>query len=156
MSDISSLTEQLASAKKRYAEIRVRLKALAAEQLSLSDETNTLHARSYSGSFVGIIPDLQEELARARRIEQDAACRVVVFVERGVFTNPLETWVVDKVTPKRICIRPTGSTRTEQFDRITGSHRWRDEVIDLAATFPEGVDSFVANRKIEATPVIVS
>ena len=58
---------------------------------------------------------------------------------RGVLDGEKE-WIVDKITAKRIYIRVKGDHRSVYYTRETGAGTSKyDGVIDLEATFPEGV-----------------
>lgn len=86
---------------------------------------------------------LAAELARARLAEADKSARAVVFVASHGY-HGLPT-VVAGVTDKWITVRRAGSPDADTKYAVTDGRcfaSYRSEVLDLAATFPEGVAAY--------------
>jgi hypothetical protein len=88
--------------------------------------------------YSGELARAKSELAAAERDEADKTLPRVVWAEG--FEPQDGDWVLEKVTPKRICVRKAGSNETELFNH-DGMHisRGRKLRIDIEKTFPEGL-----------------
>ena len=94
--------------------------------------------------YGGELARAKSKLADAKRDEADKTLPRVVWQEghspRDEYQRHDGDWVLEKVTPKRICIRKAGLGQTELFNR-DGTHisRGRKLRIDIEKTFPEGL-----------------
>lgn len=92
---------------------------------------------------MSVLASLDSELRLARMAEADKSARAVVFtVVRPGERLPV---VVAGVTDKWITVRRVGSPDADTKYAVTDGRcfaSYRSEVLDLAATFPEGVAAY--------------
>jgi hypothetical protein len=136
------------SDKRSSVEIRQELEDSRAKLESLEGERDRIEKRlkeikpeierlggGFFGRSDGRITRLEGYLSLALLCEEDAEKPRVVFSKAPSWGSE---YVVSRVTPKRIFLRSPGSKREEQYYKdgtaVSGS-----SVIDIAATFPEGL-----------------
>lgn len=91
----------------------------------------------------GEIEQARRKIASLTLRLADCEARRVVWQTSPYFYRG-EEFVVHKVTQKRIYIRPAGNPR-EMYYNKDGTRGNTDGVIDVAATFPEGLENFKCN-----------
>ena len=95
-------------------------------------------------SWGGEIRSLQDELKCSLEYQADQKRRIVVFSD-GVDEG---NYCVDSVSKSMFCIRRVGEDRCLRYRKADGkplaSYR---HAVDMAATFPEGVDAYAAAHK---------
>lgn len=120
------------------------IQVLKARQEKITQEAHKIYKESSTyghGRYVtGKLVDLRKELAVLERLIQDDELRVVVFIDSPAWRKDV-TYIVDKLTKKRIYIREKGIAKSTFYDRTDGTSAYSG-TIDIAATFPEGVDNF--------------
>jgi hypothetical protein len=141
---------------------KAKLQALKAEAHTLSQRKRELHdeidqiehrIHQLYGGFGGWgeIKQAKEAIKLAELKERDKVARLVVWsVEpaRYLHGGNDEPFIVDKVTPKRIYVRRRGETNSEYYNKDGGSGRdYINTKIDIAATFPEGIDEYAKANK---------
>lgn len=94
----------------------------------------------------GLIDQAKTKLKQACRDLIDSGARKVVWATPPSWSCRQEdkTYVVVKVTPKRVYIREAGTDREKYHDKLAGNGNSKyDGKIDIEKTFPEGLDNFI-------------
>ena len=131
----SQLRAQIESAKFLHAEA-VELVAKLEKQLEEAKKQVKLFGGSGWDRTAGLIRELEHELARALRRENDATLPKVVWVEGTHKSFNGDNWIVSSITKKSIVIRQLGDERRELFNLDgTCKQNYRSSKIDLKATF---------------------
>lgn len=100
----------------------------------------------------GTIPEAREKLAKAARMIEDFDKPLVYWSKYSGneyaestatpsgWSRDLPTYIVEKVTKKRIYVRKKGEDQSLQFEHDgTNVGRYQRDRIDIAKTFPQGV-----------------
>lgn len=150
---MSDAEDKLAAAATELKVLRDEYAVLVKRKTELEAELATVGTRLKQlrnpwGCNSGQIPDAERRVKLAELVVKDSASRQVVWKKEG-YGHRGRTYVVTRVTPKRIYVREAGSgLREAQYDRDTGTTRWSgDGGIDLEKTFPEGIDEFAKQQK---------
>lgn len=126
----------LAKVEREASAVAKRIKILEVELADLRERQRDLCGGFHSNGRVGVARRVLEE---AERYEADETLPVVVWKSRkvGEFAHGM---VVCKVTPKAITIRRPGHLHAYKFHHDgTSYQRWLHSVIDITATFPDGL-----------------
>jgi hypothetical protein len=131
----SELRAQIESAKFLQAEA-VELVPKLEKQLEDAKKQVEHYAGSGWKRTAGMIRELEHELERALRRENDATLPKVVWVEGTHSSYNGNNWIVSNVTAKSIVLRQFGDERRELFNLDgTSKQGYRSSKIDLKATF---------------------
>lgn len=138
---------ELQRANKRAGRLKDMLASMEQRKTRLTAELHNLVGGPWD-RYGGQIQQMRSNLVVAESIQHDASKRQVVFSAKPArygYGTVIPPFVVDKVTKALVYIRPEGDTRPWRYKKadgtgITGSEY--DGIIDIAATFPEGVDNF--------------
>lgn len=145
--EVDTLRSQLSAKRKDIEEIDRSIAAMESAKEQAVLEAEKVYKRSSGFSYSsenGLLVEAKKTLVQLQRDKADESARLVVF--ETLPWGDTKAHVVDKITKKRIYIRPKGKTGTTYCDRETGipAYGWK---MDLAATFPEGVEKFAAAAK---------
>lgn len=131
----SQLRADIESAKFLHAEA-VELVSKLEKQLEEAKKQVKLFGGSGWDRTAGMIRELEYELERALRRENDATLPKVVWVEGTHSSYNGNNWIVSNVTAKSIVLRQFGDERRELFNLDgTSKQGYRSSKIDLKATF---------------------
>lgn len=141
-------------------EAKAALQLLEHEVVALRQRKNELEAelqtidnrlRVLQGGFrgTGELSAARLRVKQAEREEADAKGRLVVWGDSQPYgATEAKPYIVDKITPKRIYVRRQGQERAEFYNRDgTTDSRWCNAKIDLAKTFPEGLEAYEKANK---------
>lgn len=138
--------QELRDAEKRAGRLKAMLASMEERTKLLTAELRKLVGGPWD-RYGGQIQQMRSNLVVAESIQHDVCKRQVVFVlkpARYGSSAVVPPFVVDKVTKALVYIRPEGDTRTWRYKRADGTSATGTEydgVIDMAATFPEGVEN---------------
>lgn len=145
---VKQMRLELQQAEKRAGRLKAMLDRMENRAKRMTEELHRLVGGPWD-RYGGQIQQMRSNLVVAESIQHDASKRQVVFtrpptVYGGAFGGGPDVYVVDKVTAVLVFIRKIGSTRQERYTKdgtgvASGEYTG---AIDIAATFPEGVDNF--------------
>lgn len=130
----------------------VGINALQEKRKELEQQTKEVEARIreiYGGfSRNGLLLQAERSVKIAEREARDRYARLVVWVTAPWDRSDDKPYIIDKVTPKRIYVRRRGQERADYYEKdgTTGT-RYGKEQIDLAKTFPEGLEAYEKANK---------
>lgn len=125
--------------------LRKRKETLSAE---LQAVDHRLHQLTGGWSGTGELANARAKVTQAQREEQDAAARLVIWEVEPYSHSNTKPYIVVKITPKRIYVRPQGVSRAQYYNRDGLSESsWEKSKIDVAATFPEGLAEYEKAHK---------
>ena len=136
--------QKLRDAEKRAGRLKAMLASMEERAKLLTAELHKLVGGPWD-RYGGQIQQMRSNLVVAESIQHDASKRQVVFTRLPhSYAGQHDVWVVDKVTAALVFVRVVGSTRQDRYRKdgtgvASGGYMG---IIDIAATFPEGVDNF--------------
>lgn len=130
----------LADLLEEEASLKLEEKAINDRLVAIADRLRQLRNR-YSGT--GEIPKAKAHVNRYQTQLSDYDALPVHWLVLPSFRSSAEKqYVVSRVTKKRIYIREFGDQSEVYFDRETGVRdKWSGQ-IDIATTFPDGIENF--------------
>jgi len=146
MNAIEKAKQEVANLQLELTQLREKKKELE-QQAKDADQRIRQLVGFYSSR--GLIGQAERRVKTAEREARDAVGRLVVWITPpwriGKDDKP---YIVDKVTPKRIYVRRQGNERADFYEKdgTTGT-RYGDSQIDVAKTFPEGLDAYQKANK---------
>lgn len=137
---------ELDKAEKRLARVKAEVNKTHDRLQKLVDRQRKLEGGFSSNGEIG---RLKFDLEDALRFEKDATAIVIKWVA-GKSDDSFggRPYVLEKVTAKQISIRPAGCGLIDKY-RLDGKSvsSWRDQQIDIRATFGIDADSVPPNWK---------
>jgi hypothetical protein len=139
--NIAAATENLASLVQEARIAQTRLNEIEAEKKQIESR---LHELTGGWGGRGLILAAKHKLITAEQEAKDATKREVKWVKDKPGFEVAE-FIVDKVTAKRIYVRRRGRKDSEFYNHDGEKHQYGCK-IDVAATFPEGLDNYVQDK----------
>lgn len=136
-----------------YKRNKKKLEDLDKEIKKTHDRQNKLLMHSFGYGKRGLIVEAELELRHELTIFENKNRRKVVFKKeektKSFYLGRARDYIVEKVTPKRIYIRPvTSSAKGDFYDHDGCRDAYQSTPdIDVEKTFPEGVKEFMKNQK---------
>lgn len=144
--DIDTLKKRLQAAVAKIVGLKKEAQSLKAEREQIESRASsiTVRLREITGSQYGGRGEIDEQSCVIKNMELRIAQtkgRKVEWIDPGHWHSG--HWVIEKVTPKRIYVYKFSNDRSEHFNLDgTAVSRGNQSKIDIAKTFPEGVENF--------------
>lgn len=130
-----SVAYGIASSKEELKRIQSRLAELHTEEKELKEKERSLTGGPWGGR--GDIAFLEAHLATVDRFIEDHTKPKVYFANSKRLSEG--SWIVGKVTPKRIFVREKGHERVDLYNHDGTPVSSYGNTIDIAKTFPDGL-----------------